>query len=223
MSLVVKDNHVSFMGTDYFTGNAQQVRVGTWGEKKTPVFGMNKIEPGGHLLASKLKGRLQMKGPFTFDSASVSKTEFDKAVSATFKVIGIEIGHSALYEELKRQHLKFVNVFVEREPMRHALNESPNALDTLARYGNDARVVHSTLVVMEASLATSVAGAANFDVSADAAGILSVKASGGTTVKGRDTLTLPPRTAFGYVLLKLDWNKKKDHVDGVDVDEWSFS
>jgi hypothetical protein len=59
-------------------------------------------------------------------------------------------------------------------------------------------------------------------VNADA-GILSIKASGGTAVAGKNNFTLSPGTCLAYLLLKLDWDKNKSQIVDVDADEWSIN
>jgi hypothetical protein len=56
-----------------------------------------------------------------------------------------------------------------------------------------------------------------------ATGIITITTSGGTTVKGKDKITLAPGTGLAYLLLKLDWNKGKTQIDKTTVDEWSVN
>jgi len=77
--------------------------------------------------------------------------------------------------------------------------------------------------VVEASLANSFTAGAKFEVTADALGIFSIKASGGATVSGKDKITLAPGTGLAYLLLDLNWNKDKTKVEKTKVDEWSLN
>lgn len=78
-------------------------------------------------------------------------------------------------------------------------------------------------VVMEAEFASSFTSGTNYEVSADALGIISITASGGATVRGKDKITLSPGTGLAYLLLKPDWNKGKTQIDKTSVDEWSVN
>ena len=61
MSLVViKDNHIKFMGTKYFVANAQTISIGSCGEKATPLFGQNKLEVKTHIPVPKLDGKIKI-------------------------------------------------------------------------------------------------------------------------------------------------------------------
>ncbi len=224
MSLaVVKDNHITFMGTKYFVANAQTVSMGSYGEKATPIFGQNKLEVKAHVPAPKLDGKVKTVPPFGIETSGAAKSNFQAAVSASLKVIGLNGSVGSIYDGLAKKSLKLVQLYVEEEAMRKALNDSPKALNNLKNYGKDARVVHQILVVMEAEFATSFTSATSYDASVDALGILSIQASGGKTVKGKDKITLSPGTCLAYLLLKLDWNKGKTKVEKTIVDEWSIN
>lgn len=224
MSLaVIKDNHIKFMGTNYFVANAQTVSIGSYGEKATPVFGQNKLEVAARIPAPKLDGKIKIAGPFDIDVSQSSKSDFIKAGGASIKVIGFNGSQNDIYEELTRKRLKLVQLYVLEEDTKAAANDSPKALNNLERYGNDARIAHQLFVVMEASFATSFTSGTMSEVSADALGIITITTSGGATVKGKDKVTLAPGTDLAYLLLKLDWNKGKTQLEDVDVDEWSVN
>jgi hypothetical protein len=224
MSLaVIKDSHLKFMGTNCFVANAQTVSIGSLGKKATPVFGQNKLEVKAHIPAPKLDGKIKVAGPFDIDTAQSSKSDFTKAVSASLKVIGFNGSENAVYEELTKKHLKLVQLYVEEEAMEDAANKSPKALDNLQSYGGDARIAHQLFVVMEAEFATSFTSGNKHEISADALGIISITASGGTTVRGKDKITLSPGTGLAYLLLKVDWNKGKTQIEKTSVDEWSVN
>jgi hypothetical protein len=224
MSLVtIKDNHLRFMGTNYFVGNAQMVHPGSYGKKATPVFGQNKIEVKAHLPASHLAGRIQVAGPFSLDTTQSSKSDFAQAISGSVKVIGLTVSQNDIYEELTHDHLKLVQLYVEEEAMAKAVNDSPAAIDNLNGYGADARIVHQEFVIVEATLATSFTSGTSYEVSADAAGVISIKAGGGTVVSGKDTLTLAPGTGLAYLLLNFSWNKGKTQIEKPRADEWGIN
>lgn len=224
MSLItVKDNHVKFFSSNYFVGNAQTVSLGSYGEKATPVFGVNKLEVKARLPAPKLDGKVRVAGPFSLDAKASSKSDFDQAVSGSIKIVGVSVSQSNLYKEMVDQHLKFVQLYVDEVPMKNAFNDSPNALDNLRDYGNDARIAHSLLVIVEASFASSFTAGSAYDISADAAGIVSITSKGSEVVKGKDKITLAPGTCMAYLLLNPDWNKGKSQIESTNVDEWSVN
>jgi hypothetical protein len=224
MSLaVIKDNHLTFMGTKYFVANAQTVSIGSYGEKATPVFGQNKLEVKSHIPPPKLDGKITTLPPIGIDTTQSSKGDFTTAVSGSLKVIGFSGSESTVYDKLASSQLKLVQLIVEEIAMKEAANNSPKVLDNLEKFGGDARIAHQLFVIMEATFATSFTGATSYAVSADALGVVSIKASGGAAVSGKDEITLSAGTGFAYLLLKLDWNKDRTKIEDTTADEWSVN
>jgi hypothetical protein len=223
MSLaIIKDNHITVFGTKYFTGNAQLVSIGSIGEKATPVFGQNKLEPKDHIPAPKFDGKIRVAGPITLDSSRSKKNDFTAMVSGTLKAVGFTGSVGSMYDALVENRLKLVQLFVEEEDMKDAANRSPQALDHLKDYGGDARIAHQLFVLMEATWASSFTGGTRWNVGVNA-GSLSITAGGGTTVSGKDTITLTPGMGLAYLLLNPDWNKGKTQIEKTHVDEWSVN
>jgi hypothetical protein len=52
---VVKDNHLSFNGKNYFRGGSEDVELGSYGEKKSPITQTNYLEVQGKIPTAKLK------------------------------------------------------------------------------------------------------------------------------------------------------------------------
>jgi hypothetical protein len=221
--VAIKSNHMTLNGTKYFTANAQYVTISSYGEKATPLIGANKLEVQDHLPAPKLSGKVITVPPIELDTANSTKADFTAAFSASFKAIGFTGSAGVIYDNLATNHLKLVQLWVQENDMKAAINSSLMHRNNLAGDGSDARIAHVVFVVMEAAFASSFTAGANFDVTADAAGIVSVEASGGGVVAGKSKVTLSPGTVYAYLLLKLDWNGDKTQVTDVDVDEWSLN
>jgi len=224
MSLAtIKDNHLTVFGTKYFIANAQLTSIADYGEKATPVFGQNKLEVKDHIPAPKINGKVRTVPPIGIDSSTSSKNDFLNAVGASLKVIGFNGKQSQVYDKLVSNKLKLVQLYVEEEEMKKAVNDSPKVLENLKRYGGDARVVHQLFVVMEAELAESFTSGTTYDVSANAAGIVSITAKGGGSKSGETKIDLYSGTGLAYLLLKPDWNDNKTRLVDVHADEWSIN
>ena len=76
---------------------------------------------------------------------------------------------------------------------------------------------------MEAEFATSFTSGTNFEVTADAAGIFSITATGGVVVSGKSKVTFSEGTIFAYLLLDPEWNADKTLVVSTHVDEWGIN
>lgn len=225
MSLVtIHSNHVSYFGSQFFVGNAPSIRIGSYGKKATPLFGMNKLEVKDDLPQPKLKNRrVKVTTPMYLDSSQTSSKEFSDALSASIKVVGINGTETATYSDAKSQKIKFVQIFVNEEDMKAAINASPKARNNLASYGGDARVVHSILVAMNAEFSEEFVSGYNHELDVNAAGILSVEFESKVAATGTQTLTLGAGTTLAYLLLDLKWNKDKTRVDSTSTDEWSVN
>jgi hypothetical protein len=221
--VAIKANHMTYNGTRYFTSNAQYVTISSYGEKATPLFGANKLEVKDHLPASTLENKVRTVPPIELDTANSTKADFTAAFSAGFKAIGFTGSAGAIYDKLSTNHLKLVQLWVQENDMKAAINSARVHRNNLASDGNDARIAHVVFVVMEASFASSFTAGANFDVTVDAAGVISINATGGAVVAGKSKVTLSPGTVYAYLLLKLDWNNDKTSVTDTDVDEWSLN
>jgi hypothetical protein len=219
---VFKNNHMVVFGNKYFVANAPVISIGNYGTKATPVFGPNKLEPKDRLPAPKLDGKIRTVPPFTIDSTKTKKNDFTTAVSASLKVIGFSGSVGNVYDALVENRVQLVELFVEENDMRRAANDSPMHLGNLKNCGASGRLVHRTIVAMEATFATSFTSATKYEVSINA-GILSVNASGGSTVAGKTTVTLSPGTTIGYLLLNPIWDKNKSKIEETRVDEWGIN
>ena len=216
--VAIKSNHLTFNGTKYFTGNAQYVTLSSYGEKATPLIGVNKLEVKDHLPVSTFNGKVIVVPPIELDTANSTKADFTAAFSAAFKAIGFTGSAGVIYDKLATNHLKLVQLWVQENDMKAAINNARVHRNNIAGDGNDARIVNVIFVVMEASFATSFTAGADFDVTADAAGIISINATGGAVVAGKSKVTLSAGTVYAYQMLKLDWL-----VTDTDVDEWSIN
>ena len=221
--VAVKSNHMTYNGMRYFTANAQTVSIGAYGEKATPIFGQNKLEVKGHFPAPGLKGRIRTAPPIELDTSNSTKADFTSAFSAVFHAIGFNASVGVIYDNLVNSHLKLVELWVEENGMKDWINGAAKHRTNLANDGSDGRVAHRIFVVMEASYAESFTAGTNFEVTADAAGIFSINATGSLVVSGKSKLTLGPGTVWSYLLLKMDWNSDRTWVNDTDVDEWSVN
>ncbi|MEO8154097.1 MAG: hypothetical protein ABI605_13585 [Rhizobacter sp.] len=216
---VIKDNHITLAGNRYFVGNADAVLIGSIGKKATPLIGQNKLEPQDHIPAPKLAGCIRVLPPISIDTSQTKKSDFTAAVSGSLKVIGVSVSGGNIYDELASNKLKLVELLVEEGDMVKAVNSAPKVVDSLVSYGNDARIAHRTLFVMEAEMAQSFTAGGNVEASVDAAGIVSVTASAGASSGKTTIVKLSPGTCLGYMLLNFSWNKGKTQIENPRVDE----
>ena len=212
--VVVQSNHLTYDGKQYFCGGAEDVLLGSYGEKKTPLTKQNYLEVQGTIPAAKLKVRSATECTIDFANSNTFSVSHSGTASVDFGSTG---------------HLRLVKFIVENGDMERAIEDLPNTLDKLRSFGKDARICHEVFVVMEASLADALTASGSLTLSGSA-GIEGLKISGTQTVSGAKTrtttVTMSRRTTFAYLLLKINWNHsglKKTDIDKLTDDQWSLN
>lgn len=191
----LKDNFVEYNGIRYFRAGSDVVRIGTWGEKRTPVLRPNRLDPKGQLNNSKIQG--------------VRATEVDIDVSSvtdsTISVDGSDLTNtvggnaSVAIERIRNGKLKLVLLQVPTHRLKDGLNDAPTVRANLKAEGNDGRIVDAVLVVTSATVAETVVRSGSLDISGTANGF-NVGASGGTSMQSTSVVNFSSGSVFGYSL-----------------------
>lgn len=212
----IADTHLTFTGTRYFRGRAENVRIGAFGEKKSPLLSANYLEVQGHIPTARFKVREATAADI--DWSKTKESDFGGSV----KYLTAKGAFDISFKRAQSAKLKLVKFVVEGENMRAAANDSPNILSKLSGYGGDARIAHEIWVAMEATLADTFANSTSLSASGDAGGV-TISAKGATSSSGESTVTLSGGTTFAYLLVKLNWNDAKSRITKVTDDMWGLS
>jgi hypothetical protein len=214
---VVKDNHMSFNGKAYFRGGSEDIYLGAYGEKKTPLTKTNYLEVQDGIPAPKLK--VKEAAEISIDFSKTSEKDFLANINVAVVFKG---SPKTAYNDMKTGKLKLVKLVVDNEDMRDAANHSPKALNNLKSYGKDARIANQIFIVLDASMTKTFTSASSFSVTVNQ-GLVKVSAEGGGGASGATTVTVSEGSCFAYGLVKLDWDKGKDRIEKITDDQWSFS
>ena len=239
-NVAVEKNRFILNGISYFRGNADTVELGSYGEKKTPLFGQNYLE-----VYSKIpipSTNINKSGVFEIDTTKKSKTTFNGGVKFISKAGVIELDADAAFEQAKNNQLKLVKFNVNLQDMINAANNSQNAIQTLKSRGNDARIVHQIFVVMEATLANQFNNHVGISIeSGELKAIITdkelsknpkgSKLSGAITGEfdnsGTTEVKIPKGTCFAYLLAKIEWDaklkKRRKKIVYLEDDQWGFN
>ena len=217
--VAVRDNHLNFGGVTYFRGHAEQVRIGSYGEKRTPLTKMNYLEVKGQIPVPKIN--VATATVVDIDTAQTTSSAFSAAVSAIVSGVPVKFSGEATFNKLKTNELKLVKFSVMNNAMQAAVNDSPNALKNLADYGKDARIAHQLFVVMDQTTATKFDHDVSVNLSAGKGG-LQATVGGSSKGSAETTVEVADGTGFAYLLLSLDWDKKKTRLEDTDIDQWSL-
>ena len=215
---VVKDTHLKYSGIEYFRGNAPTIRIGGYGEKKTPVTGVNHLDLFDNLPLPKLK----IRRATTVDIDTAQSSDHD--ISANIDV-GVVFGASGSggVRKLKAGDLRLVLLTIDESDIMSAANDSPAALQHLIDFGNDARIVHEIFVVLEARVADAFTSSSSFEVSGSPSA-MRITGRNNNQASGATVVTISSGSTFAYSMVKLDWNAsskdKKTKITDVDRDQW---
>lgn len=220
--VVIKDNHLKFGGISYFRANSLNVELGSIGEKRSPLTGQNYLEVKDRIPVGHIEG---VKSIITeIDTTTLSKTDIATQVSAIVMVSGVPVPTSltadAAFEKIKANQLKLVLFSAMGNDMMKATNQSPEKLDFLKKWGNDARIAYQVFVVMDATLSSQFANSANVNLGIGVDKVLTASVGVDTHKTGTTTVKLAPGTCFAYLLAKIDWNKAKDAIEDLNDDQW---
>lgn len=213
----IKNSHLVYTGKSYFRASGEDVVIGAYGEKRTPVGKPNYLERKAVLPDAALaKLKIIQATVVDIDQIAASKTEIEAQLSGRQVV---NTGGKITYEALRDSKLKLVKLTVDSDHLRRdVLNNAPVVLENLKNWGANARIAHQIFVVMEASLAEQFTKGGSFNVSATN-GAVTVTAQGQTSTTRTTSITLKPGTTFAYLLLKCTWDKDKKKLADCNDDQ----
>jgi hypothetical protein len=215
-TVVVHNNHLTFNGIQYFRGGAESVFIGSFGEKKTPVFGQNYLQVQSDIPPAKLVVNSVTTADIDFSKSSAGDVKAGLTVSG-----GYSGSADAAFNDLKTGKLKLVKFEMRLGDLLTTVNALPDVLGKLKGYGNDARVAHQIFVAMEATMAHTFTTSGHLTFN-KTGGKLQVSVSGGASTSGTTSVTFSAGTTYAYLLAKADWNKPKTQVDKYNDDQWGM-
>jgi len=213
--VVTRNNSIKINGKSYFRGGAEDVSLGDYGDKKTPVTKMNYLEVKGSIPASKLK-QVESVLVIDIDTSKTSKSDLTAGLSDVSGVFGGSIDMA--WSKAQRHQLKLVKLVLKENRVRKAVNDSPVVLNNLKDLKNGARICNEVFVVLEAKIAEQLEHSTAVSLSGTD-GKLKLTASGGNSGSRDTTITLSKGSTFAYGLVKIDWAKGKTRVDSLEDDQ----
>jgi hypothetical protein len=211
----VREDHFHLDGTSYFRGGADLVQLGDAGEKRMPA-----TRPG-HLAVQACVPRPWL--PIARATRiEIHRTAFGADdIGGRLTVPGLgPIGPDRVACQLKDQTLSLVKLECGPDDLAAAAGETPAVVDTLARAGRAARLVHQVVVVLDMRVALNFTRSTRFEAHG-AAEAWSVTGIG----IGRTVLPLEAGTTLAYLLLKPAWYADPEtncrHIVGWENDPWT--
>jgi hypothetical protein len=199
----VTDEYFEYEGTRYFREGANEVELGTYGQKKSSV----RIAPEGDIARTFLTGNVTKSHVQHFDWARVSGGAAH--LEARLKVLDFSGGASIT--NVDRGHLALVHLLIKEGKLKQILNEEAGkARAFLRQEGGDARVVSNVWVVASGRLGEALKTEGACYVAANAAGL---ELSFGLKARERQTVTLERGATFAFYTHRVKrWNDDKTIV-----------
>lgn len=223
-NVTVAENHLTFGGVAYFRGHAEEVEIGSIGEKRTPVTKQNYLEVKDRIPVPEIA--IVESTVAEIDFTKTSKSAFNTLVSVIVKGVPVKFSGDATFNKLKLGELKLVKFSVSNNDMERAANNSPRKLQDLIEWGDNARIAHQVFIVMEAAMANQFDNNVTVNLSVGVKG-LEATVGGSGSVSGTTAVQVSAGTCFAYLLAKIDWDakqkKNKTKIVDLDDDQWSVS
>lgn len=223
----ITKNFFEFGGVKYHRGGAEDILLGSAGDKEDPVGPKSRLAVHTSIPRDKLRGKIRNVTTASIDWSSQSKAEVD--TSGGLKYLTFEASGTGTfsYETAKSAKLKLMKVVVDEGALTRILNEeAPGVRKYLKEEGRDGRLVGAVWIVAHAkivdSFATAVSsgGSVSADLTKAAELELTAHHKGGT--QSSSTVVLRPKTTFAYLMYKVTkWDK--DKVGNMEADEHGLS
>jgi len=219
-NVVVKENHLTFGGVAYFRAHAEEIEIGSIGEKRKPIFKQNYLEVKDRLLIP--EGNIVKATETEIDFINTSKKSFKLNAAAIIDGVPVKLTGDAVFDKLRSGELKLVKFSIVNNDLKEIANNSSTQLESLDLWGKNARLAHQIFVVIEAELANEFSRNINVGLSAGVSG-LEARLDSGFGASGSTTVTLSKGTCFAYLLLKPEWDDSGKKIIDLDDDQWGLS
>lgn len=219
----VKNNHLHFNGANYFRGKSENIVLGSYGEKRRPIFGVNRLEVEEHIDPNLFD--IREPATATIDFSTTRKGDFTEGLDGTFKGVDFDISIRQMWDRFQSGNLVLVKFAVDLGPLKRAVNRDRRAIAFLKRLAKSrARIVSEVWVVTSAQLAEKLNRAQSIKASGKR-GKIHIQVAGTASQDVTTNLTLSKGTTFAYLLARIDkWDKKlrKRRKRIIDLDEDQF-
>lgn len=202
----------------YFRGKAENVEMGSFGEKKAPFGGAAYLSVQNKVKSEYLNGRVRFATRCQIDWSRQSQTAVD-ANDISYFGLDVKGAISGSYSKAKSASLDLVKFAIDEGPLKTMLNnDADGARNFLRDEGSDGRIVPEIWVVMDAKLAEHFQTATSISVAGTVNGVSAdITASGGS--QGSQTITISKGSTFAYLLFRVKtWNAAKTRIEDLEDD-----
>ena len=197
---VIKKNYMKHGSVHYFKANAQEITLGVWGEKHTPIGQANYLDREGSLekvIDDVLVTRFKM--------SQSGSSKADVLANFSIEKLGLGISGHDFYEKLSNHEYEFLEISIaNKNKFKNDLNKKPNLINDL-KQRDDHRIVTSVIIVISGKEATKMGITHQGSVSGTWNGMkLTVNTDVGNT--SDRTYEPAPGSTYAYMLDKMKWD-----------------
>ncbi|WP_147371343.1 hypothetical protein [Meiothermus hypogaeus] len=217
----ITNQYLEHNSVKYFRGKAENVVLGSYGEKKNPIGSAAYLAIQNNIRAEHLNNRVRVLSPVEITWNNTTKAEVEANGSLRVYGLNLSAARNMTFEQARSGRLKLVKLFINEGALQTMLNrDALAARNYLAREGTDARIVSEVWVVMEAELAEhfDTSSSIRVEVSRGQQAALEITASGG--IHRSQSITLSAGNVFAYLLHKVkSWNRDKTEIENMEDDQ----
>jgi hypothetical protein len=202
---VLKNKTLVFNHWSYFLASAENVTLGSYGEKKTPVGKPNYLlkERDFDLSGAEINSVEEVK----LDVSKTRKGDFELAANAIVAGGNVQL----TYDNFKEGKLVLMKFSVSLGEVKDIFNSSAEKSKKAIRELRDMkkpRIVNQVFVIVSAEFARSISTTVNFKIKATIKGI-DIEPSGSHTGSSKSKVSISSGTVFAYGLLEPVFKKPK--------------
>lgn len=215
----ITERYFQYGGRKYFRGQAENVEIASFGEKKAPLIGIPYLAVESRVVRANLVGRVRRLDVVDIDWSNEKKAEVEAHGEFTYYGVTGKGGQKASYEKAKSAQLKLVKFVIDEGPLKTMLNgDAHAALAFLRKEGGDGRITSQIWTVMEGELAAKFKASASMQTSVSR-GSDELELSVGASGNGSERIVLARGATFAYSLHRVsNWNPGKTRADDLDDD-----
>ena len=219
-NVIVKENHLTFGGVAYYRAHAEEVEIGSIGEKRKPLFKQNYIEVKDHILIP--EGNIIKATETEIDFTHSTQRAFGLKAAAIIDGVPVKLAGDTAFSKLRAGELKLVKFSIANNDLKDFANASKDELDSLRYWKKRARIAHQVFIVVEAQLADEFTRNVNVGLGVGING-LEAKLDAAFGASGSTLVNISKGTCFAYLLVKIKWDAGHHKIMDLDDDQWGVS
>ena len=201
---VIKKNYLNYNGYRYYKGSAQQLELGDWCDKKTPITAANYCDQKGTL-----KGLINQVTVSKFEVKQSGSTAVNILGNFSIPLLGWGLKGDDFVKKVFEGEYVFLHISIDNEnKFKNDLNKKPGKINDL-KQKDSYRIVDSIVLVVKGSEARSmgITHEGNFKGTWNG-----MKLTVDSDVQSETARQFEPEkgTVYAYGLKKIKWDAKRE-------------